>query len=413
MLALPSALRRLYFKENGDEQQRALLSSILTGGLIIMCIVGVVSMFLGPVIVAIIPTDLPDFYPYFAYAIGFQLLYQFMEYRLTIFQIHQRPVPYALMHIAAGLLIFGFAAYFLAIRNGGASGYLLGRLVAMSFIFAAVVYGLRRLVFAAWSRAKFRQALEYSTPLVPHVLAMILLNFADRFMLKVYGTSTEIGLYTLAYTLGLTMYLVTVAFNMAWGPFFFQTADRGEDAHSKIFDLAGKAVSLSTAVAIFGVVISEDFVYLVFAEVYQPAAPIVPLIIGGYLMFFLYSMFSFSILHKNETRWIAPITISAAAINIVLNSLLIPIYGMTGAAWATFISFGLMAAASYVIAVSVLPLAYPAGRILKSLGLFSAVMAMSQVDDAKGYIIYASGAVALLILIKFSLEWPRFSHAEK
>ncbi len=408
-MALPGSLRRLFFNADTDESRRLLISSILRGGILIAIMGTAASMLLGPAIFNLIPADLPNFYPCFAYAIGYQIWYRFLEYRLTLFQITEHPILFAVLQILTGLTVFVFVFFFTVIMKGGASGFLLGRLVAVTLVTLMVIYGMRKHFYNGWSSDNFKMALKYSAPLIPHLLAITILNFADRFLLEVYSTTAEVGLYTLAYTLGLAMHLVTIAFSMSWGPFFFQTANAGKEHYGKIYDLAGKAVAISTAIAIFGVMISRDFVTLVFAEEYHPAASIVPLIIAGYLLFFLYSMFSHSVLHEKKTHYIALITMLTAAVNIVLNIWLIPNYGMAGAAWATIISFGLQTLTTYIIAVRILPATYPIGKILFILGIFSVILVMTQCDGVGRYIFYLSATVAMLAVLKISFtlpDWP-------
>ena len=57
---------------------------------------------------------------------------------------------------------------------------------------------------------------------------MTLVNFADRYILEIYTTTDEVGQYTLAYTLGMAMYLVTLGFSLAWGAFLFQKHGKKE-----------------------------------------------------------------------------------------------------------------------------------------------------------------------------------------
>jgi O-antigen/teichoic acid export membrane protein len=381
--------------------------------LFIATVGSIFSILLGPIVFRVIPTSLPDFYPYFAYAIGFQIWYQFQEYRLTLFQVNERPGAYAGFNITTSLVIFVCVLVFVVALRGGASDFLLGRLVGISLITLFTIYGMRGCLSYGWSGKKFKAALYYAAPLIPHVLSMSILNFADRFLLGVYSTTAEVGLYTLAYNLGFAMYVVTVAIYMAWGPFFFKAVNDGEEQYRKVHDYAGKAVAISAAIAIFGATISGDFVAILFSEEYHPAASIVPLIIDGYLLFSLSSMFSHSILYKKKTHYISLISVIAAVVNIMLNIWLIPKYGMAGAAWATIISFGLQTWAIYLIAVYVLPVPYPVGKILLALGIFFVILILTQYDRASSYFVYLFASVAILAVLGASFILPgRMSRRE-
>ena len=280
--------------------------------------------------------------------------------------------------------------------NKDAEGFLLGRAVAVGIVMVFVLYSLRKDLLPAWCSKTFLHTLAFSAPLLPHVLSMTLVNFADRFILEIYTTTEEVGKYTLAYTLGMAMYLVTVAFSLAWGPFFFKSLQKKQENTEKIVRLAGKAVALAFMIAILGVVISKDFVVLAFRDEYHSIAPIVPLVISGYLLFFLYSLFSYGVLQSKKTVLLAPVTAITALINIALNIWLIPEYGMKGAAWATVAAFAFEALAIYLIAKRVFPLPYPMIKVGVFLVLFCFVFFQTQSDMASGVFKYWSGIAAML-----------------
>jgi O-antigen/teichoic acid export membrane protein len=47
---------------------------------------------------------------------------------------------------------------------------------------------------------------------------------ADRFILAHYRDLSEVGIYSLAYSLGMVMFLVTRSLSQAWLPMFFELA---------------------------------------------------------------------------------------------------------------------------------------------------------------------------------------------
>ena len=194
------------------------------------------------------------------------------------------------------------------------------------------------------------------------------------------------------------MYLVTVAFSLAWGPFFFKSLQDGKENTKRIAYLAGKAITLVFIIAIFGVVISKDFVALVFHDEYHSIASIVPLIIFGYLLSFLYVLFSFGVLQSNKTAMLSAITFITAVLNIVLNIWLIPEFGMEGAEWATVSAFALQAVMVYVISRVVFPIPYPLGKIGIFFILFYIIFHQTQIEIINDIFKYCSAIVVMLIL---------------
>jgi O-antigen/teichoic acid export membrane protein len=65
----------------------------------------------------------------------------------------------------------------------------------------------------------------------------------------------------------------------------------------------------------------------------------------------------------DKTKTIGLIGMSAAAVNLLLNYMLIKYYGMTGAAWATVLSFAFLMGASYVCSQRALRMPLGLGRV--------------------------------------------------
>jgi len=100
---------------------------------------------------------------------------------------------------------------------------------------------------------------------------------------------------------------------------------------------------------------------------YHGAARIVPLIVLSYLFFEVYYLFSFGFDLVRKTGY-APFIIGAGAIiNFGFNLLLIPRFGMVGAAVATVLSYMLLPIIEYPIVRRLYPVPYEWGRLAKLL----------------------------------------------
>src|SRR5699024_3372782 len=71
-----------------------------------------------------------------------------------------------------------------------------------------------------------------------------------------------------------------------------------------------------------------------------------------------YMNFSAGIFIKEKTKILPKITVVGAAVTVVFNLLLIPFFGMLGAAWATLLSSGMMALLLYQKSTSLFQVPY-------------------------------------------------------
>ena len=67
------------------------------------------------------------------------------------------------------------------------------------------------------------------------------------------------------------------------------------------------------------------------------------MVAGGYFFFALYMVVSTPIFYSRKTGWAPIISGAAAMLNVVVNLVLIPRFGMLGAAWATLVAYLFMA----------------------------------------------------------------------
>ncbi|MDG2005640.1 MAG: polysaccharide biosynthesis C-terminal domain-containing protein, partial [Novosphingobium sp.] len=91
--------------------------------------------------------------------------------------------------------------------------------------------------------------------------------------------------------------------------------------------------------------LSRELMFLLGGESFRVALPIVPVVIMAQGAMFLATIYASYAFFRKRTGLISMATLSAAAINVVLNIWLIPIYGYVAAAWTTWASYLLLAMA--------------------------------------------------------------------
>jgi O-antigen/teichoic acid export membrane protein len=101
---------------------------------------------------------------------------------------------------------------------------------------------------------------------------------------------------------------------------------------------------------------------------YWSGLSIIPIILGAYYFNGLYTNFAASVYIRKRTAYLPAITGTAAAANVALNFLLIPYYGIWGAAYATLGAYMLSAALMYRLTRKIYPLRYEWRRLIIAIG---------------------------------------------
>ena len=267
------------------------------------------------------------------------------------------PIRYGLLSWAksGGALLVGFVF----IRYGFSEwGALLGFLTGLVFAvlaFAPMPWMMMKLnsVDARLSTEMFR----YSLPLTLNYLSILIVDLADRFMIGKMLGAAHLAPYAVAYDL--VQQLVGPAMNVLFLVAFplIVKAFEGEGdqlTRIRLHTLGSRLVGLGLPVAVGIGLLADDIAEIILGNEYrQDAVVIIPwlagaIFVGAFKSYFLDIVFQL----RHATKYQGYIAILMATINILLNLLLLPQYGVIAAAWATLGAFTLGALASLIVGAS-------------------------------------------------------------
>lgn len=241
--------------------------------------------------------------------------------------------------------------------------------------------------------------LKFGLPYFPASLGAMLVQGIDRPILSNLTDLNTVAIYNACYKLGIFMMLFVNMFQYAWQPFFLQEAQEknAKELFSKIltyFTLAGSVILIFLSLYIDDIVKLEIFGRTLIASSYWGGLQIVPVILLGYLFNGLYVVFTAGIFIEEKSIYVPFITGSGAAVNIISNFVLIPIWGIMGAAFSTLASYIIMAAGFYFVTQKFYKINYEYWKIFK---IFFAIFLIGTVY----YILLYNGS--LIFIYKFLL----------
>jgi O-antigen/teichoic acid export membrane protein len=314
-------------------------------------------------------------------------------------QILERSVAYGVLTTAKTVLEIGLKVWFLVGLGLTFMGVLYsvlgGELVVAG---GMVVWMIRRLgVSFSWPMAK--RLLRYSYPLVLSGLLMFVLHQADRYFVKgMHGLADE-GVYAAGYKLGtIANAMFLDAFGLIWFPYVFgvKNPEAVRVLCRKVLTYFALVMTCaSLAIAVF----SEDLVRVLAPEEFLQGHRVIPLVLAGYVAWAVYQVVSTTFYVREKTLAITALVGGAAALNLVLNAVLVSRFGYLGAGWATLATFVALAAASWIVAERVLPVRYEVVRVLLPIALAVLLFVATRwipSDAGVGGMAWKAGAAAAL-----------------
>jgi len=181
--------------------------------------------------------------------------------------------------------------------------------------------------------------LFFSLPLVISTLGSFYLTFGDRYFLKLYGDLTEVGIYTLGYKFGFLLTMIAWApFSMVWDieKYNIHKLSNAKESYQKTFLFYNLyLIVIALAIALF----VEDLLRVMSDYQFWPAHEIVPIILVAYIIWVWTKFCDLGILLNKNTKQFAYAELLAVVAITVGYTLLIPLYGRMGAAYATLFGF--------------------------------------------------------------------------
>jgi O-antigen/teichoic acid export membrane protein len=221
--------------------------------------------------------------------------------------------------------------------------------------------------------SELKKMLVFGTPLIFGRLSAICFQWIDRFFLKYYTDLRQVGLYTLGNQLTTPIsLLVSMPFGMIWANMQVSVMN-DKDAKEYYARMLTYVVYGSSFLALGLSILVEDVLRIFATAKYWEAATIVPLLALAAVFDVANPTLGvgISLLRKS---YFSPIIVAVAALsNILLNALLIPRMGMTGAAIATLISYIIISILRYVVSDKLLHIDYEWGRVAK-IGILVAII---------------------------------------
>ncbi len=213
------------------------------------------------------------------------------------------------------------------------------------FIAAAgflLVYKHNKLKIINWEFRKetAMNLLKNSWPLILSGLVIAIYTKIDQVMIKNMLDSKELGYYATAVKLSEAWYFIPIALTNSLFPAIINAKKVSNKFYlnrmQKLYDiLAWMAISIAVPVSIF----SQDIINILYGSEFQSAAPVLTIYIWAGVAVFLGVASSQYLITENFTKLSFFRTLIGMVINVILNLVLIPKYGIIGAAYATLISY--------------------------------------------------------------------------
>lgn len=194
---------------------------------------------------------------------------------------------------------------------------------------------------------KWKYVSMMAIPLLPHYLSQTLLNQSTRIVIsKIIGTDYA-AIYSVAYSVAIIMMFVNKAINDSFTPWIYKRLKEGNLL--SINKIANILVMFIALLNIILMLVGPEIIKILAPSSYSKASIIIPPVAASSFLIFIYGLFCNVEFYYEMKIQILSTSVCGAIINIVLNFLLIPVYGFVAAGYTTLISYIFFVTTHYLV----------------------------------------------------------------
>lgn len=294
----------------------------------------------------------------------------------------------------------------------GLFGSLLALIIARAIVLLFSLYviishtGLVRPDFSV-----LKPYLAFALPLLPLGLFDILINSSDRYIVGFFKGAAAVGIYSATYNVGFlaVVFIFPIAYILS--PTVFKLFDEGKIENVKMYlSYSLKYFLLFSIPAVFGLTMLAKAMLATLATsefVVWNSMLVVLMVSLGAVFYGVQAIYAQVIMLEKKQNFFVAIFGIGVAVNVILNIIFIPYFGVIAAAASTLVAYVIVAAGVYMRSRRYLQFGADIPFIVKSI-LASCFMAVAvyfvNPSGAAGILLAACGGAALYFILLFFLK---------
>ena len=360
---LSNALWRFLGKQDTIHSNQV-ISSGFWGSIFIGLLVLITSIFFIPDIGRFLFLDSQEYW--FLYPVLLNVLFiTSIRFFMRILQYQRKAFLFSIISISQLAGILGLSIILVTQCNWGLRGVILAKSIVNGILFIPILLIMIIKFSSSFSFSVFKKMTIYGYPFLPMTLALTILNFSDRYFLNLFVPQSEIGIYSIAYRIGMIiqMFLVLPLY-MSFLPMVFRIGVDSKQNKDIIRDTMFYYSVLGCFLFLVVTLFSQELILIIATDVYTVGSKFIPIILLAYFINGFRQFFMAVPALKDKTKQLGLISLGVIGINLVFNWVFISTFGTIGAAISTILSFVILTVAVYFLSQQEVKIHWKWKRIL-------------------------------------------------
>ncbi|MDP8219413.1 MAG: oligosaccharide flippase family protein [Candidatus Theseobacter exili] len=399
------ALGRYYYKPDFIEKQKILLMNLLiliiakTAFLVVLYLI--FSKYLANMLLG--KTE----YLYLVKVYAFILLLDPLSvFSLFFIRLLEKAKFYVAVSLSNIILSCALIVFLIIKMDLGILAVVYGKIFSLTLSIIMCLPVVLRLTSFKIDLSVLVEPLKFGYPQILSVYSNLIFRLGDRIILRIYQSVASVGLYSIGHKIAsLTRILIVIPLRNSLKPIILKKENDPESLRKFLANCATYFLLLGSFFVLGLSLFSRELVvFITGREEYWSCWKVVPLLSLAFLFNGLGTFAQWGMVMKNKPYHLSGTMLMACIINICLNFLMIPRYGIIGAANATLIAYIFWWLARIYFSAKLYDLRFQNGRIahILSVGLVIYLMSLFLVEC------YSIGNIFEIMTVKLGclLSYP-------
>ncbi len=333
-----------------------------------------------------------------------------MQFPLLLMRVQQKALKQTTINIIYLVLVVSLTVLFLSVLKLKLIGIFYAQLISSGIISLILLPYIIKNISIKIEFSLLREMLKFSTPVLFSTMLTLVLTLSDRYILAYFGSLADTGEYQLAYKISNVIKLLLVqSFMFSFAPLYYKDMEKTDTSRFYTKTLTYFiyfSVFLSLGLTLFSREILTIF-SLNNAD-YINAYKVIPILVFGVVFSGVRQFVALPLFKHKMTKITATVSVFAGVVNLILNILIIPYWGVFGAAATTSFTHFMVIIIYSRIAKKVEKIKFEEKKFLEIflLGIVLFLLSYLILDIA----IYMRIAMKIILLAMFPiiLYWLRF-----
>ncbi len=382
MLGLPSAVNKCYHRDcdTKEEQSQVLPTAAWLATPILVA--GTALLWLQAPLVSQLLLGSPAHSGLVKLAVLGGMFSNLNALMLSGLRSQERALAFGLISVVQFSITMLLNLYFVVVLKLDITGVFWGNLLGAALVLPITFMLASHRTRLSPNLSLAKPLLSFGILILPATIGGWVIDLSDRYLLTKLASLDQVGVYGVGYKIGMIIQLAIVSpFQLSWPAVSFSISTKPYYKQTYARTLTYLSIILAYGTVLLSIA-SRLLIPHIFGEDFVESYRVVPLVAMAYCLNGVLYCVSPALHIAEKTRLLSILTVLAASLNVTLNVLAIPRFGMMGAAWTTVLAFLVLAAGALAMGQRYNPVPYEYGRLSKVICVATAIYLLSLVTPA-------------------------------